>query len=642
MNTLENNDSMADFLRLQNLKGLTNRRLRGRADKQFADMQNPDLEGTSFEVPEYLPEHVPGNFDVRANLKIEPPPMQQGPTADDGGIWSKISNGLRSIGAGRLPEQDDEPMSQAMAQPAPKNLTQQAPSNAVPLIGPGAAQALFTPQGASNILLGNRELLGEPLQAGLNPMQLFGALGAGLQSLLGGGKPQEEAGQLPNPLAPPLANGSEQANQPMQPNPNSALLSQQEPQALTEPGAQTQPGSVSRVMQDPTLKSRIDEIFGTIDPAMANAASSYENAMNAYSNSLDDVTAKLTDREKSIRDRIEKRELSTQDKILMTLALVAPMIASGLIGGKEGLLGALGGGAKGLSQVFGGRAKEAKEDQEALSGLALDKAKISKEKAGIEPLTADFRSKVASSIPNKDLREIFSRDGELVGDKLVIKSGNENLPIKSEAIRDIEDYKRIKKEIPKYAQTLSSTEQSMEVIDSMHKLLDAANSSKDNLISKGLSYIPFYDAVSGATKAFIPWTRDTVKDEQGHEYKISELYNTLRTQLSEIWRKSNSGSNSNAFKATEEHFFQQLPDPFGKTAFLSGKSDINQNKKQLDLVKDKFTRNILSYLDEQGIDTTNIEKKLSSSGRNKELSDNDRKRQRVNQAVEQSIRGSNG
>lgn len=629
MNNLDVNDSMADYLRLQNLRSLTSKRLRGRADREFSQMQNPDLSGTA-SPPPYLPEEpVPGNFDVRANLKIEPPSIEQGPASNDGGFWSKLANGFRAIGEGRLPEQDDEPMSQEMAMPAPKNLTERP---GVPLAGPGAVQAMTNPQGIMNILTGNRELPnGEMMQAGLNPMALFGALGQFIPKILSGNAEASEP-PMPNAFTPDE----------MKP-PNQPLNDEVQPTPAVEPGS-VQQGATATVLSEPMLKSKIDQILGPIDPALGQLASSYEKAMNAYSQSLDDVSARLTDQEKAIKQRIESRNLSGQDKLLMAVALIAPLIVSGLMGGKGAMLGALGGGAKGLADVFGQRVKEGREDEEQLSKLALNKSQLKKEQAGALGLTQEFKSKIADSIPNKELREIFNRDADLIGDKLVIKSGNPNLPIKAEAIRDKEDYKRIKSEIPKFAQSLSATEQAMNVIDQMHSLLDAANFSTSegrNMLQKGLSYIPFYDTVTGAMKAFIPYTRDTVKDADGKEYKISELYNTLRTQLSDIWRKGQQ-SNANAFKATESHFFQQLPDPFGKMSFLEGKSDINQNKKQLDLVKDKFADNILTYLNEQGIDITPISEKLRGTARNVELSEKERKKKRAQEATQDAISKSQG
>ncbi len=639
MNTLQDSNKFSDFLRLANLRGLTNSRLRGREDQKFSDMQNPDLAGAAMDLPPPLmPEQIPGNFDVRANQKIEPPPVMQGPAAaDNDSIWSKLMNiggaGARMIGGGEYPQDDEMPMSQATAIPAPKDLTEKSP---LPTLE--QARSLISAQPSKDILKERvpqevndmaRNAMISP-QSNQDPMAMISML----PNLLMQGQ-QEESLQPPMEMPQNQAMGNAQLNQ------NLTELPQPE-QAPTNLGGETQVGAINEVMENPTLKSRIDEIFGPIDPSMAQSALDYEKAMDAYANGLDDVTANLNERERAIKQRIESRQLSTTDKILMALALIAPVIAAGFIGGKEALIGALSGGTKGISELFNARAKENKEGEEELSQLSLDKAKIAKEKAGIHPLTAEFRAKVAESIPNKELREIFSRDGEMIGNNLIINSGNPNLPIKAEAIRDVKDYNRIKKEIPKFAQTLSSTEQSMQIIDGMHKLLDAANAGKEGLGNKLASFftLGLYDNLAGVTKAYIPWTHDTVKDENGNVHKISALYNTLRTQLSEIWRKSNAGqSSSNAFRATEEHFFNQLPDPFSKEAFKAGLSDINQSKKQLDLVKDKFTRNVVTYLDEQGIDTSRISQMLSGTERNKELSEQERRRNRANQAAEQFIRG---
>lgn len=628
MNNLESNNKMADFLRLANLKNLVSGRLGNRQDRQFAEMQNPDFDGISMPPPPApIVPTTPGNFDVRANQKIEPETFTPPQNVYKGlvnlsAIPRTSSNELQDpLEAIRARVQEEPELMDLLPPETREMLSVVRPNPEKPFLPPSGTNMPEMPA-PSNLT----QKKYEPLPGMNSPPP----------------NPFSSIAKLPNGNMPAPKIGETQLGQPVAPQPEQPNLNLGQTTQPAELGSQTQPGAITQAMQQPSLKAKIDEIFGPVDPAMAQSAESYAKAMQAYSQSLDDVTARLDEREKQIKERIESRNLTTQDKILMALALVAPMVVAGFAGGKEALIGALGGGAKGLADVFTGRVQEGKEDTEELSGLALDKAKIAKEKAGIEPLTAEFKSKIAESIPNKDLREIFTRDGELIGDKLVINSGNPNLPIKADAIRDITDYKRIKKEIPDFANLVSSTDQSMQIIDSMHKLLDAANESKNwtgrNFVNGAT--MGLYDNAAGAIKAYVPWARDTVKDENGKEHKISALYNTLRTQLSEIWRKSNTGTNTgNAFRATEEHFFNQLPDLFSKEAFTEGLSDVNQNKKQLDLVKDKFTRNILTYLDQQGIDTERISGKLKTSTRNKELSEQERKRNRAEQAVQQTLGG---
>lgn len=670
MNNLDlDQDRMADYLRLQNLKGLT-KRLRGRADQEIAELQNPDLGGTANEMP--LPPEIPvelGNFDVRANQKIENL-GENTPASQDQSMMSKIysglgylKNGLQAIGSGRTPEQEDESFVDQMA-----NREASIAGAGVPLAGPETAQAMLNPQGWANILTGNRTgLQGEPLQAGFNPMPAI----ASIYNSVSGQPPQQQAevgipttksGQMQDPLEairtavqndPSLLAqlpeetrnmlGQTQANPekpfaPVPPEPETQVAAQVEP-------GNVQVGSISTINSTPTLKEKIDQYLGPVPQEMMSAAESYEKAMDAYSKGLDDVSARLNDQERGIRERIESRNLTTTDKILMAIALVAPLVVSGFLGGKEAVVGALAGSADAFAKGLANREKEAKEDEEALTDLALSKANVGKEKAGLAPLTAGFRSKIAESIPNKELRDIFTRDGELIGDRLVINSGNPNLPIKAEAIRDESDYKRLKAEAPKLAKGVAVLDKAESLIDNMHQLADAAILVRDqkNLLQKGLNFVTplnLYDSATGALKAFIPWTRDTVRDENGNEIKIAELMGTYRAQLADAWRDAH-GNNSNAFKATEAHFDKQLPDPTTWKSFLQGQSDIKQFKKQLDLVKENFEEAI-NYIDSQGFDVSRLKERFGSTGRNKELKKGQSDRSRAEAAAQDAINKSKG
>lgn len=645
MNNLDN-AQMADYMRLANLKNLYGGKLRGRADHEFADMQNPDLAGAAMPPPPMLPPPEIGNFDVRANQKIDPTTPSIDPSVYQGlqGLRSipmtdsnEMQDPLEAIRSrvqedpslmGLLPEETRGMLSQTPANPqkafvspssampevpAPPNLQQQQP---MPMNGMDAPPP--------------------------NPYASIAQLPALTQ------QPPMES-QLPPP--PPI--GESQLGQPLPPPQEPPPMFDGTPQppqqqAPSEPG-NVQPGSVNAAMSNPELKSEIDRIFGPIDPAMAQAAGNYEKAMDAYSQNLDDVTARLNDQEKAIKERIESRNLTTQDKILMALAVIAPLIVAGIAGGKEGVIGALGGGAKGIADVFGGRAKEAKEDDQLMSDLALEKSKVGKEKAGLPALTAGFRSKIAESIPNKELREIFNRDGQIVKDpsgkdQLVLNSGNPLLPIKGSAVRDIKDYEKLKAESHKLASSVNTLDKAHKLMDNMHDLAELTLKVRDNknLIQKGLSIagnkLNLYDYATGAMKAFVPATRDTVKDENGNEIKIAELMSTYRAQLADAWRDAH-GNNSNAFKATEAHFDKQLPDPNSWKAFITGQSDIRQFQKQLDLVKENFDESI-GYMDQLGFDTTNLRQKFGGSRRNqsqnKKASDKERAEEFARDAISKS------
>lgn len=631
-NTEFSSGQMADFLRLANLKNLYGGKIRGRSDNEFAAMQNPDLSGTAMAPPPLAPPQEIGNFDVRANQKIEPPP----PIPEN--VYQGLSN-LRSIPntqSGGLQDPLEAIRSRIQEEPELLSLLPQETRNLLSSTPANPQKEFISPQKSMPEVQAPSNLTQK------QPMPLPGMNAptpdpytsiSQLPQLT-----QPQAGELPPP--PPI--GETQLGQPLPPP--------QETPPAPEPG-NVQVGATTTAISNPALKAKIDEIFGPVDPAMAEAATSYEKAMKAYAENLDDVTAQLNKQESAIKKRIESRDLSTQDKILMALAVIAPLIVAGIAGGKEGIIGALGGGAKGIAEVFGGKAKQSKEDDQAMTDIALEKAKVGKEKAGLTPLTAAFRSKLAESIPNKELREIFMRDGQLVKepsgqDKLVINSGNPLLPIKASAIRDVKDYEKLKQETHKLSSAVNTLDKAEKIMDSMHDLAELTLKVRNdkNLLQKGASILlnkfNLYDYATGALKAYIPATRDTVKDENGNEIKIAELMSTYRAQLADAWRDAH-GNNSNAFKATEAHFDKQLPDPNTWKAFLYGQSDIRQFQKQLDLVKQNFEEAI-GYMDQLGFDTTGLRERYKNTKRSQSQDKEATNRQKAEEFAKDAISKNQG
>src|SRR5574338_565026 len=91
-----------------------------------------------------------------------------------------------------------------------------------------------------------------------------------------------------------------------------------------ELGAYAEVGASKQVLDDPQLKSEIERIFDvSLTPEMERELSTYEKVLDTYSKELQGITEHLNEREKAIKDRIDSRQLTTQDKLLMAIALIA-------------------------------------------------------------------------------------------------------------------------------------------------------------------------------------------------------------------------------------------------------------------------------------------------------------------------------
>jgi hypothetical protein len=592
----QSSDSMANVLRLQGLKNVGGRRkiLPGAQFLQDLETVNNDVEGTAqpqdMAVPdlEMGQELTPQSYDVRAN-EILSPEMEQ-------------------------PEQVDyNRLGRALAQQLP---TREGLIGSVPMSNNQGIGSLPNIQAS------------KPVTPQTPPIETT-------QVDLEEGIPPVTASQQIN---------AEENLIPSEPMDNDAAPPQEKPieePVKKEPGTFVEVGSIEKLLKDPNtppeLKSEIERIFDTnLTPALAKQAQDMEKAVDAYIKKLEGVDVALDKREKELLHKVENRDLSASEQIAMALALVAPALIAGLIGGKQGLAYGLAEGGKNLVTNLAGRNKEIKEAQELLPEIALQKSQIGKEKLTTTNQAAELKKKIQESVPNHALRQLFNKDGMILNGKLVLNTGNPLLPLKSSAIRSDKDFQQFReKTMPELADKISTTEQGLHLLDNLKELIDITEEQKKGGVR---DYIPFYDVSTKAFKALIPAGRDTFSDENGNEIKISELYETTIEQLSDMYSQAVGAAGSKtAFKTYREHFREMLPNPYTLGSFLKGKTKPGTVISQINSVKDKFEDNIVKKLDSSGVETGPIKELFKGTQINQEQSETARKRQRANQAVNQAL-----
>jgi hypothetical protein len=408
-----------------------------------------------------------------------------------------------------------------------------------------------------------------------------------------------------------------------------------------EPGTYVELGAAQKIFNDPNsspeLKAEVERIFDTrLTPERTREVNEFEKVVDAFMNKLEGVDTALTAREKSLLAKVENRNLSTSEQISMAMALIAPALIGGLLAGKQGLAGGLAAGGQNVANVLAGREKEFKEAQELLPEIALEKSKIAKEKLATTQQANELKRKIKDSVPNQALKELFTKDGMVLNGKLVLNTGNPLLPLKSTAVRSEEDFKNFReKKMPELAEKVSTTEQGLHLLDNLQDLLNYSEKEKT-----GLQYdiIPFYDSVSDTVKSLIPATRDTFTDEDGNTVKISEAYETVLEQLSDMYSQAVGAAGSKtAFKTYREHFREMLPNPFTAASLAKGRTQAGTLTAQIKSVKDKFEDNIIKKLDSSGVETGPIKELFSNTKINTNRSEKKRKSNRANEAVKEVL-----
>lgn len=591
--------------RLGGLKNVNRRVMPGAEFLQQLEEPDTDVSGTAQPLPNFanfqsptqnMPEEdfggelTPQSYDVRANVV-------NAPEEQEPGFFSKLGQAL----ADYVNPQKRQEMSEQNAamfnrgQPAPQPTRPPAPQMEQAPIPP-TAPPIATEQ--------------VDISEGLPPET-----------------PSQEMAMETPEMAPPEAPTPEPKEAP-------------EPEAK-EPGTYVELGAAQKVYDDPKsspeLKAEIERIFDTkLTPERTKEVKEFETAVGAFMNKLEGVETALTTREKALMAKIENRNLSASEQISMALALIAPALIGGLLAGKQGFAHGLAGGGANVANALGGRMKDIKEAEELLPEIALEKSKIGKEKLATTQQAAELKRKIQESVPNHALKELFTKDGMILNGKLVLNTGNPLLPLKSTAVRNAEDLKTFReKKMPELAEKVSTTEQGLHLLDNLQELLDYSAKEKSGL---QYDYLPFYDTTATAFKALVPAGRDTFKDEDGNEVKISELYETVLEQLSDMYSQAVGAAGSKtAFKTYREHFREMLPNPFTAAALAKGRTQTGTITSQIKSVKDKFEDNIIKKLDSAGVETGPIKELFSTTKINTNRSEKKRKTNRADEAVKEVL-----
>ena len=405
-------------------------------------------------------------------------------------------------------------------------------------------------------------------------------------------------------------------------------LNQAQPEPVQkEPFTSTSPDQVDQALSNPETKAEIERIFqvplteemhGQLD-AMSKVLSTFDKDRQTR---LEDLTAD----QKKLRQRIESREMTGKEQILMAIALAAPALLAGLTMGKEAGFGVLGGVAGAAKDVLLKDYKDNIADEERLNELGAEKLKVQKESIKEQQEFEAFKAKLEKQIPNRDLRDFAKANGRLMPDgKIIFPTGNDDFPVVSSKIHTMKDLAAFKKEVlPKLEAAKSLRDQISDIGQVMSELLVGAERNRDNNSFRTVEKI--------ITDKF-PGMRAEFMGADGKPLKYATVYSGLRERYGEL-RRQVYGEQGYS-KVQEEKFNREFPDPFESNIF-SGKISYPQAKAQLKLQMDDLNKKIINEAKAKGVYTEMLEKEFANDKFGSDRKEEDRKQKRVNEAVAQS------
>jgi len=628
--------NMQSIARLKNLNVVGGRRRVAPTIPPYMEEEEfPDVSGTAY-TSQALPPPPEGqeipqskSYDVRSNQIIPTQYMgdvsgdEEIPQKEEQGIWGKLGSLLKYSPYYNMPAHTAKKEAFQQIEQEPTSLPQASPQvqEAAPFENP--------------------EISGKTIL----DASIWDRLGTALKDRL------KEGQYFPEEAAIPQEQQAVESEQPqIQPQQGvEAPLSQQEAapnqEALEkkEPLTYAEPGSVEQLYSNPSLSQAVDKMFGIkMTPELIQEISDMEMAIKGYTDALNGHQTRLTEHQEELRNQIANKDMNGTDKMLMAIALLAPAIIGGVIGGPEAFLGGIAGGAQSLSGVLKGQEKEKLGMQDRLSELSLESAKAEKEKFGAQKEQYEMAQKIRESVPNYKLHKMFMEKGEILPNgQLALKTGNDLLPLRADAVQSEEDVKSFKKvTMPKLATELAATKEAIRVIDELKKIVDyGKEAEKSQSFLGGLAKGTPLETLGKGLKANIPYLRNTYTDPKtGQELDLHAKYDTLLRQWAAMYARTELGKGQ--FTGTsEEHALTLLPNPFSKQAFKEGKSDLNSNTEALYDVYKKLAGNIMGKAEMAGVDVTPMQELFQSSQINQYMSTQQRQKNRAEMAAKQVIEG---
>ncbi len=363
-------------------------------------------------------------------------------------------------------------------------------------------------------------------------------------------------------------------------------------------------GATDQVANSPDLKAQFKTITGRdFTPEIQNFISEFEKIAVSMDEGLQGYDQNLSDRENQIKERIESGGATDEDKFLIGMALLMPLIVGGVFGAEAGV-SALGGTAGSLADIYKQRKEQGLEDQDTLTNLTKSRADVALKRGELNANKLNAVNEFTANLPKQE------RDF-LIGKKEAVwidpqtnqeQTGIELAPglvIRPEFVTSKEELTNANKE----ARDLASAKGAVETINSLtDDIISIASQLKDkNVLQKGFS---------SALVNKDPSLRSVISDDVEFQGRKVNAGVTLDSKLKALVDAYRQAKGMRALTGTvQDHIDGMLTNPIG--SFNSPKDTIDQ----MLYVKDLAQTNLINNAESQGFVPQFLQQDFSQKNR---------------------------
>ena len=305
--------------------------------------------------------------------------------------------------------------------------------------------------------------------------------------------------------------------------------------------------------------------------------------MSDIQENLNNERAGYTEQESRLRDKIISNNLTDQDKLLIGMALLVPLIVGGFFG-KEAALGALGGGAKGLTDVLQQKGEENLQNEKLLADIASKKSENQLKQSELQFKTLALPETIRKSLPD-DIQEFLKGKKEVIWNDpkdgkemkgILIKPGVVAYP---EFVANKEELKEIRNEANDISDALTAVKEVNYLTDD---IIDISSKMKDkNILGQA-----FASALSDKNPGLASKNADMV-EFQGRQVNAYIVLEHKIKLLSDVYRQA-KGMRA-LTQSVQDHIEGLFRNPQG--SFQSHQDTIDQMIYTRDLALERLGNN---------------------------------------------------
>lgn len=433
--------------------------------------------------------------------------------------------------------------------------------------------------------------------------------------------------------------------------PPSELPPIEEPSAQLPPAVEALPeqGTGQQVSEEDIPSEGLGAVAGSVEAAQSNEAlvRNVENILHMKEGDvpkevwehiqltekvLTEQEENLNEMEREYKQKIERGELSTFDKVAIGIAIAIPVIM-GLMYGKGAFFSSLGGAAKGFSEAL---IREQDSDTKTLGKIG----EIQEEKKSISEKRANIQLEFLKNIENPEVRKLYKnydvintvegvngeheitigKDAMVFGDSIGLSAGDEDgaLWFDTNQVRDDDDVKNFKSAVKDGKVAVSEMREVNSNIDDFMDIMTVIREQKPNAYSAMIQAIqPSENNWLSFGSSLVPDSLKTLKinvvDENGKAQTVQALplLEQKVAALQDSYRRRYLEQNQ-LTKHFTQHWQSIFPDPSSISAWL--KSDYNTMVQQAQNFKNLLNKKTIETLSGAGFLREPLEKLFPISG----------------------------